>query len=97
MKNTNPATNRSQSLSIRLSPDIHNRLGDLSERFGVKPSTLISIAVGEYLTRHEQSLGAMASMQETVAQAMAKQFSDMFPEEVKEKIQEDLLQGLNDD
>lgn len=64
---------RSGGIRIRLSPSTRDRLDRLSELYGVPPSTLGSMALGEWIARNENALGMADKIANSLGESMPEQ------------------------
>lgn len=69
---------RDSTLSLRLRADVRARLDFVAERLGVAPSTLASVAVGQYAAAQQASLMASERQTDAVAQALANSLPEIF-------------------
>lgn len=80
---------RTHQLTIRLEPRIHDALVEVSNRVGIKPSTIAGLAIGDYVTKAQASYGAVNHMQTL----MAKEFMTLAFEYVKPMLTEEQLRN----
>ena len=73
---------RSDTLRVKVSPDMIERLDRLSKMFGLPPSTLAALAVGNWVANQERGLGVVDQM----AKAIGDQFGEEMAEEVKKQM-----------
>lgn len=85
---------RSKRINIRLSDRAYDNLVEWAERMGVAPSTLATVAIGEYLEQKSATREAMKRSQllqsKMIGESMAQTFSD--PEKIAS-----LMQGMISD
>ncbi len=74
---------RDASIRVKVQPATKERLDRIAHLFGVPPSTLASVWIGQMLTQQERSLSMLSKMADSVGgemgKAMAQQLS-MMPE-----------------
>lgn len=73
---------RSDVLRVKVSPDINERLERLSFMFGLPPSTLAALAVGQWVANQERGFG----IAEQMAQTIGDQLGEGMAEELKKQI-----------
>ena len=76
------AIKRSDTLRVKVSPDMNDRLDRLSNLLGLPPSTLAALAVGTWVANQERALGAT----ERMVDAIGHQFGEEMGEELKKQI-----------
>jgi predicted transcriptional regulator len=69
---------RDFTLSVRLRPDMRERLYLVADSLGVSPATVASIAIGQYVTNAQASAAATSKALEGMMASMGSQVSDMF-------------------
>lgn len=69
---TKPKTDRSIQITIRLDPKILAGLHEISDRFGIAPSTIAGLAIGEYVAKQQAVLGNQAIMMEATGKELAR-------------------------
>lgn len=68
---------RDFTLSVRLRPDMRERLYLVSESFGVSPATVASLAIGQYVANAQASANATVKAIEGMVAAVSPQIADM--------------------
>lgn len=76
------AIKRSDTLRIKVSPDMSERITRLSVILSLPPSTLAALAVGHWVASQERSLGAT----ERMVEAIGNQLGEGMAEELKQQI-----------
>lgn len=76
------AIKRSDSLRVKVSPGMKERIERLSHLLGVPPSTIAALAVGQYVANMERSIGAV----DVMAQVMGDQVGGELGAEIKRQI-----------
>jgi hypothetical protein len=76
------AIKRSDTLRIKVSPDMSERITRLSVILSLPPSTLAALAVGTWVAQQERGLGAA----ERMIDAVGAQLGDSMGEELKRQI-----------
>ena len=76
------AIKRSDTLRVKVSADMNDRLDRLSNLLGLPPSTLAALAVGTWVANQERALGAT----ERMVDAIGHQFGEEMGEELKKQI-----------
>jgi hypothetical protein len=76
------AIKRSDTLRIKVSPDMNERITRLSVILSLPPSTLAALAVGTWVANQERALGAA----ERMVDAIGQQFGGELGEELKKQI-----------
>ena len=76
------AIKRSDTLRIKVSPDMNERITRLSTILSLPPSTLAALAVGTWVANQERALGAT----ERMVDAIGQQFGGEMGEELKKQI-----------
>jgi hypothetical protein len=76
------AIKRSDTLRIKVSPDMHERITRLSTILSLPPSTLAALAVGTWVANQERALGAA----ERMVDAIGQQFVGEVGDELKKQI-----------
>jgi hypothetical protein len=69
---------RDFTLSVRLRPDMRERLNFVSEALGVSPATVASMAIGQYVASQHASLTASHKSAESLIQQVAPGMLEMF-------------------
>lgn len=69
---------RDFTLSVRLRPDMRERLVFVSEQLGVSPSTVASFAIGQYVAQQHASLTASKNTIESVFEKLGPELFSMF-------------------
>jgi len=62
--------NRTQQITIRLEPKIYEALVEVSDRVGIKPSSIAGLAIGEYVTKAQVAYNSNTVMQRLMAQEL---------------------------
>lgn len=73
---------RSNTLRVKVSQDMNERITRLSGLLGLPPSTLAALAVGHWVANQERALGATDRMVDAIGQ----QFGEEMGEELKKQI-----------
>jgi predicted transcriptional regulator len=76
------AIKRGNTLRIKVSQDMNDRITRLSEILSLPPSTLAALAVGTWVANQERALGAA----ERMVDAIGQQFGGEMSEELKKQI-----------
>lgn len=79
---------RSGGIRMKIAPDIEERLAKISAMYGMPPSTLAALALGQWIAQQERSLHLTTAMAErvgaqmgdAVAAELRQQLSLMTPE-----------------
>ena len=74
---TQQTEKRDFTLSVRLRPDMRERLYSVADALGVSPATVASIAIGEYVSKAQASANATTKAIEGMMTSMAPQFSEL--------------------
>ena len=69
---------RDFTLSVRLRPDMRERLYAVADGLGVSPATVASIAIGQYVANAQASANATTKAIEGMMTSMAPQMAEMF-------------------
>lgn len=75
---TQQAEKRDFTLSVRLRPDMRERLYSVADNLGVSPATIASIAIGQYVANAQASANATKTAIEGVMTSVGGQMADMF-------------------
>jgi predicted transcriptional regulator len=82
-----PKQLRDFTLSVRLRPDMRERLELVAERLGVAGATVASMAIGQYVAAQHAALTASEkqgeSMGKAITEALAQIFENQLPESEK--------------
>ncbi len=54
MSRSEQAGKRTESIRVRLEPDMMQRFEQAASRYGLTPSTMAAVVLGEYVVRHER-------------------------------------------
>lgn len=54
MSRSDQAGKRTESIRVRLEPDMMQRFEQAAARYGLTPSTMAAVVLGEYVVRHER-------------------------------------------
>lgn len=73
---------RNESIRVTLVPEMKERIERLAQLLGLPPSTLAALAVGQYVSAQERSLGAA----ERMVDAIGVQFGGEMGEELKKQM-----------
>ena len=73
---------RSDTLRVKVSSDMNERLDRLSNLLGLPPSTLAALAVGHWVANQERALGAA----ERMVDAIGNQLGEGMAVELKQQI-----------
>lgn len=68
----NPELQRSVRLNLRLSENMMDRVNALCQQMGIPPATLGSVAVAEYVERHDTQRQQMVLIAEKVAESSTR-------------------------
>lgn len=71
MATQEPKQQRDFTLSVRLRPDMREKLGFVADSLGVSPATVASMAVGHYVASQHASLTASSKAMESIIGAIA--------------------------
>lgn len=74
---TQQTEKRDFTLSVRLRPDMRERLYSVADGLGVSPATVASVAIGEYVSKAQASANATTKAIEGMMTSMAPQFSEL--------------------
>lgn len=66
---------RDFTLSVRLRPDMREKLGMVADSLGVSPATVASMAIGQYVAAQHTSFTAAERMGASMAEAIKTMFS----------------------
>ena len=69
---------RDFTLSVRLRPEMRERLYSVADALGVSPATVASIAIGQYVANAQASANATAKAVEGMISTMTPQMAEMF-------------------
>ncbi len=69
---------RDFTLSVRLRPDMRERLYAVADGLGVSPATVASIAIGQYVANAQASANATTKAIEGMMTSMGPQMAEMF-------------------
>lgn len=75
---TQATEKRDFTLSVRLRPDMRERLYSVADGLGVSPATVASIAIGQYVANAQASSNATTKAIEGMMAGMAPQMAEMF-------------------
>lgn len=75
---TQATEKRDFTLSVRLRPDMRERLYSVADGLGVSPATVASIAIGQYVANAQASANATTKAIEGMMAGMAPQMAEMF-------------------
>lgn len=75
---TQATEKRDFTLSVRLRPDMRERLYSVADGLGVSPATVASIAIGQYVANAQASANATTKAIEGMMASMAPQMAEMF-------------------
>ena len=75
---TQQAEKRDFTLSVRLRPDMRERLYAVADGLGVSPATVASIAIGQYVANAQASANATIKAIEGMMTSMAPQMAEIF-------------------
>lgn len=75
---TQQAEKRDFTLSVRLRPDMRERLYSVADTLGVSPATVASIAIGQYVANAQASANATTRAIEGMMTSMGPQMAEMF-------------------
>jgi predicted transcriptional regulator len=78
MMATQQAEKRDFTLSVRLRPDMRERLYSVADALGVSPATVASIAIGQYVANAQASANATTKAIEGMMTTMGPQMAEMF-------------------
>lgn len=82
--------NRSESIRVRLAPDLMERFEGLSTRYGMTPSTMVAFIVGQWVKTQEDQ----ARMSQIALMDIARKMSlEVSPGEIAELVQS-VLPGI---
>jgi len=83
-----PKQLRDFTLSVRLRPDMRERLAFVSEALGVSPATVASMAIGQYVAAQHASLNASKNAIESAMGKMVPEFMEILSKNVSESEEE---------
>ena len=72
-----PRETRSKPFKVNLTPTMHERLSALSERLGMAPASLASIAIAEYVANKSGAFEAQKEVMEKMVLSMAPQLQPL--------------------
>lgn len=72
-----PRETRSKPLKVNLTPSMYTKLSTLSERLGMAPSALASIAIAEYVAQKSGAFEAQKEVMEKMVLSMAPQLQPL--------------------
>jgi predicted transcriptional regulator len=88
---------RTTAITVRLDPKILRGLHDIAERFGIAPSTVAGMAIGEYVAKTESTLATQGRMAELMAEQMAKVIGGPMAALLEGKTPDELKEMFKDD
>lgn len=62
---------RTSQITIRLEPKILEGLSELGDRFGIAPTTLAGLAIGEYVSKNLAAIANASNLSETIGKELA--------------------------
>ena len=74
---TQQTEKRDFTLSVRLRPDMRERLYSVADGLGVSPATIASVAIGEYVSKAQASANATTKAIEGMMSSLAPHMSEM--------------------
>lgn len=91
---TTEKSTRTDSMRVRIAPEMMERFDKIASRYGFPPSTLAAFAISKFVQSEENTLqfSRMAIMDATRKQA--SQTADMFNEEAMERVFGPLLENI---
>jgi predicted transcriptional regulator len=75
---------RDFTLSVRLRPDMRERLELVAERLGVASATVASMAIGQYVAAQHAALTASEKQGETMGKAITEALAEIFKTQLPE-------------
>lgn len=104
--------NRTVQISVRLEPKILEGLNEVSERLGIKQSTVAGYAIGEFVTKNQVAWANQTAIQRMMVEEMAKviggpfaamfegksldEMKHLFADDEKPEKQVDWIEGRHD-
>lgn len=88
---------KTTQMTIRLEPHIYNGIVELASIYGMAPTTLASMAIGQYISKELKTLQNVSKVQEQMVSEMAKNMTDMIAPLFKDKTPEQLKEIFGDD
>ena len=82
---------RDFTLSVRLRPDMRERLDLVAERLGVASATVASMAIGQYVAAQYAALTASEKQGEAMAKSITESLSEIFKNQLSESEPEPCL------
>jgi len=76
------AIKRSDTLRVKVSPDMNDRLDRLSNLLGLPPSTLAALAVGTWVANQERALGATERMVDAIGAQIGGEVGDELKKQI---------------
>lgn len=73
---------RGDSLRMKVTPDIMERLDKISRVLGVPPSTLCAVAVGQWVAQQERSFMMTESLANSLGAKLGDELADQFREQM---------------
>jgi len=74
---------RDFTLSVRLRPDMRDKLGFVSEALGVSAATVASIAIGQYVAAQHASLTSATKLSQSIVEGLVPPMLEMFQNQVQ--------------
>lgn len=78
----NRAIKRSETLRIKVSTDMSERINRLSVLLSLPPSTLAALAVGTWVANQERALGATDRMVDAIGQQLGGEIGEELKKQV---------------
>lgn len=73
---------RSDTLRVKVSPDMNERLDRLSQMLGLPPSTLAALAVGNWVANQERGFGIAEQMAEVIGNQLGEGMADELKKQI---------------
>lgn len=70
---TSSPSKRSQSMRVRLQPQIRERLDALSDLYGLPPATIIAFVTGQWIAQQEKTAAMVGNITETLSAELKNQ------------------------
>lgn len=82
---------RTDSVRVKLSPDMLSRVEKLAADFGMPPATFCAFAVADFVNRHDQNQRLARQAVGAMLKPMLKQFEDLMNSEALNEFVEDVV------
>jgi len=89
--------NRTQQVTIRLEPKIYEALVEVSDRVGIKPSSIAGLAIGEYVTKAQVAYNSNTAMQKLMAEELVSHIKPFLTDDMLKMFIEAGMESVDDD